>query len=440
MEYCSGGELLERIIEKSHFTEVEAKKIMKKVLSAIMYLHEKKICHRDLKPENFLFSHPGEDAEIKLIDFGLSRKFGDADGKYMSTVVGTPHYVAPEVLDGKYTERCDYWSMGVMVYILLSGTPPFKGENNVEVFKSVKKGVFAFNDSAWKVVSAEAKDFITKLLVVDSKKRLTGEQAMEHDWLKGSPEEEQRNAATTALDPEMFKLLKNFRGTAKLRKEALRVMVNMMTENEIKSMKESFKILDKDNTGVVTLQQLRKVMTDMGFKDIEKEIKNIMTTMDVHEGEGINYSDFLSATLDSKVYLTRERLWAAFKYFDVNDSNVITWENLREAMARGGRKIPESELKAMIHEFDQTNDGKISFEEFVNMMRLDQEVHFPDRNQLKKPIRKIETVDDIKEFRGRGSPAFSPQPSPSPTPGLPLSPHKDDIAGILYRVFRFLIP
>lgn len=144
MELCLGGDLFDNIIKKGHFTENEAAKTMKKVLSAINYLHSLKICHRDLKPENFLFSTEGTHNEIKVIDFGLSTKFGETSD--LHSVVGTPFYVAPEVLYGAYNKECDVWSLGVILYTLLVGYPPFRGETSEDIFYQVKKGKLDFKE------------------------------------------------------------------------------------------------------------------------------------------------------------------------------------------------------------------------------------------------------------------------------------------------------
>lgn len=141
MELATGGELFEEIVKNQRFSEEKAQKLMRKMLSAIKHLHEFKICHRDLKPENFLFQDSSEDPEIKLIDFGLSKRFGVPDGGTpkvkMNTIVGTPYYVAPEVLKGNYDFKCDIWSLGIILYILLCGYPPFEGDNHKEIFKNV---------------------------------------------------------------------------------------------------------------------------------------------------------------------------------------------------------------------------------------------------------------------------------------------------------------
>jgi calcium-dependent protein kinase len=146
MEECSGGELFDRILDrinnKNLYTEKQACTIFKQMMSAICYCHSSKICHRDLKPENLLFLNTTEDAPLKVIDFGLSKIFGKEDHK-MNTKVGTAYYVSPEVLAGDYDEKCDIWSCGVILYILLTGDPPFNGVNDNEIYKKIQAKKFS---------------------------------------------------------------------------------------------------------------------------------------------------------------------------------------------------------------------------------------------------------------------------------------------------------
>jgi calcium/calmodulin-dependent protein kinase I len=182
MELVTGGELFDKIVEKGQYTEKEASVVVSKMLNAIDYLHQNNIVHRDLKPENILLQK-GDDSEVKISDFGLSKIVGESS--LMETACGTPYYVAPEVLSATgYGKSVDLWSIGVITYLLLCGFPPFYGENLPEVFEQILNAEFDFPEPYWTDVSDEAKDFIKKLLVLDSKKRYTAKQALEHPWIK----------------------------------------------------------------------------------------------------------------------------------------------------------------------------------------------------------------------------------------------------------------
>lgn len=187
MEYCSGGELFEKLTEKnsSVFSEAQAAEILQKLLHAINHCHSNNIAHRDLKPENIMYSKKGDDAEIKIIDFGLSKKTKTKKSK-LATMVGTPYYVAPEVLEGFYSFECDLWSIGVIMYILLSGYLPFSGNTRAEVFERVKSADYNFNQKEWDNVSQNAKDLITEMLTTNRKNRITASAALKHSWFKSA--------------------------------------------------------------------------------------------------------------------------------------------------------------------------------------------------------------------------------------------------------------
>lgn len=160
---------------------------MRKIISAVKHLHEQKICHRDLKPENFLLSDNTPDAEVKLIDFGLSKRFGKKENKNeikLQTVVGTPYYVAPEVLKQNYDKSCDIWSLGIILYIFLCGYPPFEGDDSTEIFRNVLKQELKFDPEHWRDISNDAKHLISLMLDKNPQTRITAEQCLQHNWFK----------------------------------------------------------------------------------------------------------------------------------------------------------------------------------------------------------------------------------------------------------------
>jgi len=185
MELVTGGELFDKIVEKGSYTEHEAGQLVRKIVSAVDYLHNLGIVHRDLKPENLLLKRADNDLEIAIADFGLSKIVGQQ--MMMQTACGTPSYVAPEVLNASgYGKEVDMWSIGVITYILLCGFPPFYGDTVPEIFEQIMEANFDYPEEYWGSVSKEAKDFINKLLVVDSDKRLTASDALRHPWLSAS--------------------------------------------------------------------------------------------------------------------------------------------------------------------------------------------------------------------------------------------------------------
>ncbi|CAM2109948.1 unnamed protein product [Caretta caretta] len=206
MQLVTGGELFDRIVERGHYTERDASRLVRQVLGALSYLHRLGIVHRDLKPENLLYASPFEDAKIMITDFGLSKL--ESDG-VMATACGTPGYVAPELLEQKpYGKAVDSWALGVISYILLCGYPPFYDDNDSELFAQILKGAFEFDSPYWDGISDSAKDFIQQLLQRDPEKRYTCEQALQHPWISGD----------TALDKDIHgsvseQIQKNFART-----------------------------------------------------------------------------------------------------------------------------------------------------------------------------------------------------------------------------------
>jgi len=217
MEIINGGELFEKIVELTHYSEKEASEIIKQVLSGIAHLHEKRIVHRDLKPENLLLSSKESNSDIKITDFGLSEIFEEGQPILMSRAVGTPGYLAPEVLelldnDVPYGKEVDLWSTGVILYILLCGFPPFYGDNDDEVYDKIVAGNWRFLSPYWDNVSDSAKDLISNLLVLDPTKRFTAAQALAHPWIAASDRNSEAHLGTTISELKKFNAKRKLKG------------------------------------------------------------------------------------------------------------------------------------------------------------------------------------------------------------------------------------
>jgi len=184
-EFLQGGELLGRIISKNSYSEKETRDVCRVLFETIQFIHEKKIAHRDLKPENLLLKHEDDDSDLKIADFGFAKYMPESS--YLTTQCGTPEYVAPEIITGiPYNQQVDMWSMGVIMYILLCGYPPFVDDNRKLscLYQKVRIGKYEFHKDSWDDISDHAKDLVTNLLNVNAKERFNVEQALNHDWFR----------------------------------------------------------------------------------------------------------------------------------------------------------------------------------------------------------------------------------------------------------------
>ena len=184
MEQMRGGELFDRIVAKAYYNEREGRDTCKVVLEAVGYMHQNHVAHRDLKPENLLLLGKDDDSAVKIADFGFAKKVHEE--RSLTTQCGTPGYVAPEILEGiPYDQRADMWSVGVILYILLGGYPPFIESTQRDLFRKIRKGEYEFHEEYWGTVSSKAKDLISALLTVDPKQRLSAQEALENSWITG---------------------------------------------------------------------------------------------------------------------------------------------------------------------------------------------------------------------------------------------------------------
>ncbi|XWS24820.1 hypothetical protein CRYUN_Cryun27aG0017700 [Craigia yunnanensis] len=360
MEVCAGGELFDRIVAKGHYSEREAAKLIKTIVGVVEACHSLGVMHRDLKPENFLFDSPADDALLKATDFGLSIFY--KPGQYFCDVVGSPYYVAPEVLCKHYGPEVDIWSAGVILYILLSGVPPFWAETESGIFRQILHGKIDFVSEPWPSISESAKDLIRKMLERHPRQRISAHEVLCHPWIV-----DDRVAPDKPLDSAVLSRLKQFSAMNKLKKMALRVIAERLSEEEIGGLKELFNMIDTDNSGTITFQELKDSLKKVGSELMESEIKSLMEAADIDNSGTINCGEFIAATLHINKMEREENIVAAFSFFDKDGSGYITIDELQQACKEFG--LGDVHLDEMIKEIDQDNDGRIDYGEFAAMMR-----------------------------------------------------------------------
>jgi len=367
-EFLEGGELFDRIIQNDHFSEKEAAKVIREVLSAVAYCHKHNIVHRDLKPENLVYESKKKDSNLKVIDFGTAKTF--KNNQKMSETFGTAYYIAPEILSANYTEKCDVWSCGVILYILLSGTPPFPGRDDREILRKVKLGKYSFDDPVWLNVSDDAKAFIKKMMEMDPNKRLSAQEALQDPWFKKAHE---KTEIDKPLALENMKNLKNFGFESKLQEATWVFLVSYFSSKEEKEkLLDTFKAIDLDHDGQLTKEELKQgYVKIMGMSNelAEEEAERTMRTLDTNGSGSIDYSEFVNATISKKNLLKKEKIESVFKMFDKNGDGRISADEMRHLFSEGKTYgVPEDVWNSWINQVDKNGDGGISLDEFKEMM------------------------------------------------------------------------
>ena len=373
MEELEGGTLTERLLEKMEeegetFSEKDAAIIFKQIISAINYCHAQGIVHRDLKMENVLFLEKKGNLDIQIIDFGLSEYgkcqlvnlmdlLSEENSKTVTMFesVGTPHYIAPEVLNGKYNQKCDIWSAGVILYAMLSGTFPFNGKTDKDIYRSILKKKFDFPDKTWKTISNEAKDLINHMLCGEEN-RYSAQKVLNHPWLtKLSPKIKHMISQSNIIELKSYKNSNNFK------RFILTCLATRLKEQEIKELKDAFIEMDTNKDGTLTPEEVK--MSLKKFME-ENEINKIFSEIDSNNSNKIEYTEFISALIEKKEYLKEEKLLEIFKTLDKDGNGKINKDEMKKVLS--GQDFDEKDFKQFITEFDLDGDGQIDYYEFIS--------------------------------------------------------------------------
>lgn len=403
-ELCGGGELFDAVVEtESGFTEKVGSNLMKQMLQAVGYLHSVRICHRDLKPENFLLARKMrcqdsmENANVKLIDFGTAKMFSDEDR--LTTKVCTVHYVAPEILTKQakpYTEVCDLWSLGVVMYMLLCGAPPFEGPTDMAIMKLIKKGKYKLEPpEVWDNITRDGIDLLKKMLEVNPDLRYSAMEALDARWIAECAPDADSNIH---MEEIIKKNMNQFKSAAKLKKIALQVIGVNTSEDKIPELRKTLESLDAVKSGCLKADDIEEAIKASGMcGDSARDMIKILHEM-VHDCSGhtstcpggrassslslslpvrgeirVKYGDFLNVCLKKNEDQKEKNLRAAFAHFDIDGDGTITKEELCVILGvddegNNALGIAAEEIEKILQEVDADGDGTIDFEEFTNLM------------------------------------------------------------------------
>lgn len=383
MDLATGGELFNLVTKNPGdcATEMEIRRMLTNMLSAVGYMHRHGIVHRDLKLENWLMQAPGDTTAIKLIDFGLSKHF--VEEQHMQQAVGSTYYVAPEVLQGSYGPKCDMWSMGVIAYMMVSGAPPFWGNGDAQVRAKIVRGEYDMPDVLFQHLSADAKDFIAKMLVVDPKKRLSAEQALAHPWLRRATP----SPPSGPLLPrsELVRALQQFSEFSTFRRLILEVCASNTAPADLAGLRETFESIDKDNSGTISLEELTSHLDPhiSGSEAIQ-----LYESVNINKADEINYNEFIAATMWTRIQLDEERLHDAFGGLDPAGKGFITAKGIKKV---AGVDFDDEEVDHMIAEADASGEGRIDYTEFARLWKnyALQKHHKPVVGRLQQVVRRF---------------------------------------------------
>jgi calcium-dependent protein kinase len=306
-----------------------------------------------------------------MIDFGFS-KFINSKGR-MKTSCGTLAYVAPEVFDRNYTAQCDLWSMGVIVFVLLSGRMPFGGHEDIAVQEDIRRGRYSFKSEHWANVSQTAKDFVKGLLVVDPSKRLTSSTALDHAWLKASFE-----VVTPSTDLAILGALGCWASAPKLYRACMSMMAWCLTTQQHAEVRDYFLAFDKDHDGVISVEELKE---GLGRNFDDDAIRQIFKHLSHGGLDGkIHYSDFLASMVGTHLDMSDSLIHVAFKKFDGQGIGLIKAKDLQSSLDDC------DDIEALIQEGDHRGDGKLSLHDFERYLCSTRRKLLAERNTIQSKL------------------------------------------------------
>ena len=432
-DFCDQGDLLGKLEKLGKMNEIVVKFIMDQVFNAVSYLHSKKVLHGDIKLENILLYTASKNKgrrftsinmdinhlvdlqneinraksvtirsknyvndmlnyEIKLIDFGCSKYFvKKKKHKKLSGIIGTTLYCSPEVVDDLYDEISDEWSCGVLMYMLLSGEPPFQGNSEEEIFKKIKKCEYSFKPKEFECVSKNCKDLITKLLEPKKRKRIKANEALRHPFFTESFNP--NKAMTENKDLNVLKKFINFKEFKSKFHETIYAYLcnNHINIDEEKKLRAVFRYIDKEEKNQITKKDLKITLNEINIYLPEEQFDNIFKILDSNQNDIIEYQEFLRAMCDKDLLLTEENLKNTFLALCCGEEKeFITSEDIKKFIFKDS-VIKEQSFNDFLRQFGMRKNDKMNFQQFYDIIKNDKKLH---EGEL---VNKLSTIEEKEE-------------------------------------------
>ena len=375
MEHCKGGSLFKEIMTNGPFDETYTAYVMYQLFSAIHYYNGLNIIHRDLKPENILIANKNKInnyPNIKICDFGMS-KIVSKDSSEKS-VVGSLYYVAPEVLNKNYNEKCDLWSCGVIMYFLLTKKVPFSSAFNNEIIEKIKKGEYDTKSPPLDKLSPNGLDLMQKLLTIDVNKRINIKEVLNHPWFKEQNSKELYNKILDEkIAQRLLTNLKKYKKNSIIQETALAYLVhNFPQMKDVINACKLFNQIDLNGDGKITGEELYLGLKQRLNSDtLVEDVKHIFSVLDMNNDGFIEYEEFVRAAVSKEKFMGENALKFAFRFFDKDNSGKIDLKEIETVFKNSvnDKEHMEEAFNKIIFEVDKNRDGKISFEEFSKVMK-----------------------------------------------------------------------
>ena len=368
MEKCEGGNLFikiqQRINTKKLFDENVLSELIRQIASAIQFCHGKGICHRDLKPENICFTKLGsmENNTIKIIDFGFGKYI--KPNEKLQSEVGTILYMAPEVLQNNYNEKCDIWSLGVILYFLIEGQPPFNGQNDGDIKMKIKSMKYKFSKE-WEQYSEKGevvKDLINHMLVKEDE-RYNAQQVLDHPWIN-----KEKKFVSNDIE-DILNQIKYYQKMDNFEKKIISFIASRLNSNEVEEFKNLFVYFDKNNDGKISPEEF-----DVGVKNVSseemknEEIENYFNNIDTNEDGNLEYTEFIASCINKGKYLDKNNLKEIFDAIDKKKKGKISKEDIISVLELDSTY--NSNFEILFNRLEKDEEGKIDFEQFIKMISI----------------------------------------------------------------------